>query len=240
MRSINKPSILVIEDDKDLLQITTRYLESEGYNAKGATSAEDAYALLAKQAFTLIIVDINLPGDDGIVFCKQLRRSSTAPVVFASARVEDDARALALEGGGDAFLSKPFSLRELLAQVKAIESRTTSKAVTAATTSLSINHDSRQIYKNGNRIELSPKEFELASALMKNPGKALSKSQLIADVWGAFSDVEPQTLTVHMRWLREKLEDDPANPKLFETVRGYGYRFNADELSSDTEVETLA
>lgn len=240
MNLCNKPSILVVEDDWDLLKITTRYLESEGYSVKGAVSAEEAYDLLAIQAFTLIVLDINLPGDDGIEFCRQFRRSSTTPVVFASARVEDDARALALEGGGDAFLSKPFSLRELLAQVKAIESRATSKAVAVAAKGLSIDHDSRQVYKNGNRVELSPKEFELASALMGNPDKALSKSQLIADVWGAFSDVEPQTLTVHMRWLREKLEDDPANPTLFETVRGFGYRFNTDDSSDNTEVEALS
>lgn len=239
MHPNNMPRILLVEDDRDLLQITTRYLESEGYDVKSAASAEEAYALLSRQAFTLVVLDINLPGNNGIEFCRQLRRSSTTPVVFASARVEDDARALALESGGDAFLSKPFSLRALLAQVKAIESRIISRSTIVATRGLSIDHDSRQIYKNGNRIELSPKEFELASALMRNPDRALSKSQLIADVWGAFSDVEPQTLTVHMRWLREKLEDDPANPTMFETVRGFGYRFNKDVLPAGVKEETL-
>lgn len=231
---------MVVEDDRDLLRIMTRFLESEGYSVKGAASAEEAYDLLASQAFTLIVLDINLPGDDGIEICQQLRRSSTTPVVFASARVEDDARALALEGGGDAFLSKPFSLRELLAQVRALESRVISKTVAPAAKGLSIDRASRQVYKDGSRVELSPKEFELASALMNNPGKALSKTQLIADVWGAFSDVEPQTLTVHMRWLREKLEEDPANPTLFETVRGFGYRFNGGEPTDDAEEKALA
>lgn len=231
----NEPSILVVEDDADLLQIMVRYLESEGYSVTGAASAEDAYDSLVKRAFSLIVVDINLPGDDGITFCRELRRSSTTPVVFASARVEDDARALALEGGGDAFLSKPFSLRELLAQVKAVESRVAPKTVSVATKGLFIDHESRRIYKNGVHVDLSPKEFNLASALMSNPDKAMSKSQLISDVWGAFSDVEPQTLAVHMRWLREKLEDDPADPKMFETVRGFGYRFHQHAASVDEE-----
>ena len=235
MHQCKKPSILVVEDDRDLLQIMTRYLETEGYSVKGAASSEEAYDALGKQAFTLIVLDINLPGHDGIEFCRQLRRSSTTPVVFASARVGDDARAQALEGGGDAFLSKPFSLRELLAQVKAVESRAASKSIATSDNGLSIDRDSRQIYKDGKRVDLSPKEFELALALMGNPGKALSKSQLIADVWGAFSEVEPQTLTVHMRWLREKLEDDPANPTMFETVRGFGYRFNSGESTCDVE-----
>lgn len=237
MHACHGPSILIVEDDGDLLAISTRYLESEGYDVTGAASAEEAYDLLVDRAFALIVLDVNLPGDDGIELCRQLRRSSTTPVIFASARVEDDARALALEGGGDAFLSKPFSLRELLAQVRAVEGRIAPKAGAVTAKGLAIDHDGRQIHKNGSRVELSPKEFELASALMRNPGKALSKSQLMADVWGAFSDVEPQTLAVHMRWLREKLEDDPSNPTMFETVRGFGYRFNGDEPPSDVEEE---
>lgn len=229
MHQCNKPSILVVEDDGDLLQIVTLYLDSEGYRVKGAASAEDAYDLLAKHSFALIVLDINLPGDDGIEVCRQLRGSSSIPVIFASARVGDDARALALESGGDAFLSKPFSLRELLAQVRAVESRLHDTGELVAGYGIVLDSDAHKIYKEGTPVELSPKEYELASVLIKNAGKAIPKRQLIADVWGAFSDVEPQTLAVHMRWLREKLEDDPANPVLFETVRGFGYRFRPVE-----------
>ena len=231
----NNSSILIIEDDEDLLAIIKRAIESEGYDVDCVKSAEDAYALLTYKAFSLIVLDINLPGDDGIGFCRQLRSVSMTPVIFASARVEDDARALALESGGDAFLSKPFSLRELLAQIKAVENRLNAKPYIRDMNGLVLDIGSRQVLKNGVRVELSPKEFELVSALMRKPDIAIPKGQLIADIWGAFSDVEPQTLAVHMRWIREKLEDDPAHPVMFETVRGFGYRFVSTGQKSKEE-----
>lgn len=234
MRPAVKPalSLLVVEDDRDLAAIMKRFLESEGFAVGVADSAEGAYELLERNGYALIVLDVNLPGDDGITLCRHLRTVSSTPVLFASARVGDDARVLALEGGGDAYLAKPFSLRELLAQINAILSRTRSEAP-AMEGGLVLDERGRRILKNGRPIELSPKEYELAAALMQHPGQALSKQQLLATVWGPFADVEPQTLAVHVSWLRGKLEDDPSRPVLFETVRGFGYRFNPEANATD-------
>lgn len=227
-----KMNILIVEDDLDLSTIMKRFLESEGFDAVVAPHAEQAYDVLTQNVFDLMIFDINLPGDDGIELCRHIRRTSSAPVIFVSARVGDDARALSLECGGDAYLSKPFSLRELSAQVNAVLKRMNRDVVSAqgsADKGISIDTEMRQVYKNGSAVDLSPKEYELVALLMRNAGRALSKDRLLADVWGAFSDVEPQTLAVHMSWIRAKLEDDPSHPRLFVTVRGYGYRYDAGD-----------
>lgn len=237
-------SLLVVEDDRDLASIMKRFLESEGFAVDVAGSAEEAYELLGHAGYALIVLDVNLPSDDGITLCRHVRASTSTPVIFASARIGDEARALALESGGDAYLSKPFSLRELLAQVKAVLSRTGAGAganagtmahVPAPTTAahgLSLDAHGRQICKDGSPVALSPKEYELAAVLMGHPGQAIAKQQLLAEVWGPFAEVEPQTLAVHMSWLRSKLEDDPAHPTRFETVRGFGYRYNPREQAA--------
>lgn len=221
-----QPNILIVEDDQDLSAIIARFFDSEGFCVKAVGSAEDAYDKLACQGFDVIVLDINLPGADGIALCRDLRAVSSTPVVFASACAGDESRALALEGGGDAYLSKPFSLRELLAQVKAVLRRTDHSEPRSGSRGLTLDAQSRQILKLGKPVELSPKEYELAALLMRNPGKALSREQLLADVWGAFAEVEPQTLVVHMRWLRSKLEDDPSHPTFLKTVRGFGYMYD--------------
>lgn len=229
-------SILVVEDDADLAAIMGRFLESEGFAATVARNAEGAFDILARRSFSLIVVDINLPGADGIELCRTLRRRSSIPVVFASAHVGDDARALALESGGDAYLAKPFSLRELLAQAKAVLKRAERPHPRTACRGLMLDAGSHRVCKNGMPVDLSPKEYALAAALMEHPGQALSRDQLLAQVWGAFAEVEPQTLAVHMRWLRSKLEDDPAHPTAFLTVRGFGYRFDPGDEAAEGDV----
>lgn len=224
-----RPSILIVEDDRDLAAIVERFFDSEGFGVTTANSAEDAYDALTRHAFDALVLDINLPGADGIELCRNLRAASATPVVFASARAGDEARALALEGGGDAYLSKPFSLRELLAQVNAVLRRSDHSSRSEADArerGLALDPASRRVLRSGEPAGLSPKEYELAALLMRNPGTALSRERLLADVWGAFADVEPQTLAVHMRWLRSKLEDDPSHPTHFKTVRGFGYRYD--------------
>lgn len=223
-------NILIVEDDADLSRVMSRAFEAEGFKAVSVLSAEDAYVVLTDTTFDCLIVDINLPGDDGFSFCRTLRERSGAPVIFASARLEPDARVRALEGGGDAYLSKPFSLRELIAQAKALmrrpERRSLSGTETVVAGPFTLNDEEGVLFKHGEQIALSPKEFLLASTLMHNPGKAFSKDALLSRVWGAFSEVEPQTVAVHMSWLRSKLEDEPADPVYFKTVRGFGYLFD--------------
>lgn len=235
------PSILIVEDDRDLARITARFLEKSGFAVSVAPSAEAAYAELTHAAFDCLVVDVNLPGDDGFALCRHLRSRSGVPVLFASARVEPDARVRALEEGGDVYLPKPFSLKELLAQVQALLRRSGGMMGHAGGTSgaaagQTIEHGrfcldvaAGRLLKDGTEVALSPREYQLAAFLMRHAGEAVSRDALLAEVWGAFAEVEAQTVAVHMSWLRAKLEDDPAHPAHFKTVRGQGYRFDAGE-----------
>ena len=228
------PSILIVDDDADLSAIVARYLESEGFAVERAASAEEAYDVLAARAFDLVLLDINLPGDDGFAACAALRRASDVPIVFASARTSETDRIVGLDTGGDDYLPKPYSLRELLAHVNALLRRSCGRAGGgAAGAALSagpfvLDEGAGAVQKDGESVALSPKEVALVRFLMAHEGEAVSKERLLAEVWGAFSEVEPQTVSVHMSWLRAKLEDDPAHPAYFKTVRGRGYRFDAE------------
>lgn len=221
--------ILIVEDDTELAGLMCRAFESEGMAATIACSAEEAYDLLVSSIFACLIVDVNLPGDNGYALCRNLRERNGVPVVFASARIEPDARIRALEEGGDAYLSKPFSLREMVAQAKALmmrpERRSPEDSVILAVGPFELDHAAHTIKKDGREVSLAPREFQLAACLMANAGKSMTREALLAKAWGTFAEVEPQTVSVHMNWLRSKLEDDPANPKFFKTVRGVGYRF---------------
>ncbi len=225
--------VLIVEDDRELAKLMCRTFESEGIAAQSTSSAEEAYDTLKDSVFDCLIVDVNLPGDDGYALCRNLRERSGVPVVFASARIEPDARIRALEEGGDAYLSKPFSLREMFAQAKALMMRPERKAEDESTPlkigPFELNIGARTIKKSGQEVNLSPKEFHLAETLMRNPGKAFSRDALLAKAWGAFAELEAQTVSVHMSWLRSKLEDDPSDPVYFKTVRGEGYRFDIPE-----------
>ena len=220
------PSILIVDDDADLSAIVARYLESEGFAVERAASAEEAYDVLATRAF-------DLPGDDGFAACAALRRASDVPIVFASARTSETDRIVGLDTGGDDYLPKPYSLRELLAHVNALLRRSRGRAGgegadgALAAGPYVLDEAAGSMLKDGAAIPLSPKEFALARYLMAREGEVVSKDRLLAEVWGAFSEVEPQTVSVHMSWLRAKVEDDPAHPAHFKTVRGRGYCFDA-------------
>ena len=225
--------VLIVEDDDELAHLMQRAFEAEGISAAIAGSAEASYDVLTTSVFDCLVVDVNLPDDDGYALCRNLRERSGVPVVFASARIEADARIRALEEGGDAYLSKPFSLREMLAQVKALmmrpERRSENDVAAIAIGPFELNPDAQSIKKNGEQIALSPREFQLAYILMHNAGKSFTRDDLLSKVWGAFAEVEPQTVSVHMSWLRSKLEDDPSCPRYFKTVRGKGYRFDVGD-----------
>ncbi len=227
-------SVLIVDDDADLSAIVARFLESEEFAVERAVCAEDAYALLTSRTFDLVLLDINLPGGDGFEVCKTLRRASQVPVIFASARTSETDRIEGLDIGGDDYLPKPYSLRELLSHVKALLRRAGGVYGTASSEPLErgpflLDEAAGTVSKNGKPVVLSPKELALTCYLLKHPGEVVSKERLLAEVWGAFSEVEPQTVSVHMSWLRAKLEDDPSHPRYFITVRGKGYRFDAHE-----------
>lgn len=218
--------ILIIDDDEDLSFIICEMLENYGYQTSCAIDSEQAFSMLENNTYHLILLDINLPDGTGFDLCKELRNVSTVPVIFASARTSENDRIRGLDIGGDDYLPKPYSMKELLSRVNALMRRTygfneQEKIVNFG--NVSVNLTSRCVKKDGEIVTLSLREFDLLAYLCEHPKVALSKDKLISEVWGAFSMVEPSTLTVHIRWLREKLEDNPATPCFIKTVYKVGY-----------------
>lgn len=222
----NTHHILIIDDDEDLSMILSDLLEDYGYHVSMAPDGDTAFALLSKQAFHLIILDINLPDQTGFELCRELRKASTIPVIFASARTSETDRITGLDLGGDDYLPKPYSMKELLSRVNALFRRTygfheTEELYTFG--DVTVNITARTVSKKGNAVSLSLREFDLLAYLCRHKNAAIPKEELLSNVWGAFSMVEPSTLTVHIRWLREKLEENPATPQYIKTVYKIGY-----------------
>ncbi len=227
--------ILIIDDDKDLSFIISEMLEGYGYEVTCSYDSESAFDLLAEHAYHLILLDINLPQMSGFELCKELRRVSTVPVIFASARTSETDRITGFDLGGDDYLPKPYSMKELLSRVNALMRRTygfSEEEKIVGFGNIKVNISSRTVTKNGEPVSLSLREFDLLAYLCEHINTAVTKEKLLAEVWGAFSMVEASTLTVHVRWLREKLEDDPAKPEYIKTVYKVGYMLsgNKDEI----------
>ena len=221
-----KRDILIIDDDEDLSMIISDMLTDQGYGVTLAGDSETAFGLLSERKFDLILLDINLPDAIGFDVCKELRRVSEVPVIFASARTSETDRIIGLDIGGDDYIPKPFSMKELLSRIKALMRRTygfSENDKTVKFGGISVDIGSRTVTKDGHEVNLSLREFDLLAYLCEHPNTALSKDKLLSEVWGAFSEVAPTTLAVHIRWLREKLEDDPADPKYIKTVYKIGY-----------------
>lgn len=218
--------ILIIDDDEDLSFIISEMLESYSYNVTCTGDTKSAFTLLSENTYHLILLDINLPDINGFELCRELRKVSTVPIIFASARVSEKDRITGLDIGGDDYLSKPYSMKELLSRVNALIRRTygfTEEEKIITFGNITVNTTARTVIKNGKAVSLSLREFDVLSYLCEHKNTALPKEQILSHVWGAFSCVEPSTLAVHIRWLREKLEDDPANPKFIKTVFKIGY-----------------
>lgn len=221
-----KFNILIIDDDEDLAMITSDLLENYGYLVTRVIDSKTAYELLKQKVYHLIILDINLPHETGFEICRELRKVSTIPIIFASARTSEDDRVVGLDMGGDDYLPKPYSLKEMLSRVNALLRRTygfTEKDKILVIGKLEINANARVVKKCGKDIALSLKEFDLLNYLAKHKNTAMSKEILLREVWGTYSEVEPSTVAVHIRWLREKLEDDSAHPVYIKTIWGIGY-----------------
>ena len=226
-----KREILIVDDDIDIAMIITDMLTDQGFGVTHARSSEEAFEILTDKSFHLIILDINLPDSIGFEVCRELRKVSEVPIIFASARTSETDRVTGLDIGGDDYIPKPFSMKELLAHINALLRRTygfgaEDKTVTFG--DITVDIGSRTVTKKGNVVNLSMREFDLLAFLCKHPNTALTKDKLLSEVWGSFSEVEPQTLAVHIRWLREKLEDDPAEPKYIKTVYKVGYILEAE------------
>ena len=224
--------ILIIDDDRDILLIISDMLSGYGYEVTTAESAEEAFDLLSKSSYHLLLLDINLPDADGFEICKQLREVSTVPVIFASARTSESDRISGYEIGGDDYLPKPYSMKELLVHVQALLRRTYGFSTEEKIVNfgdISVNITARSVTKNGEPVALSLREFDLLAFLCEHKNEAMPKDKILTSVWGAFMTSEASTLTVHIRWLREKLEEDPADPKFIKTVYKVGYMLEVPE-----------
>lgn len=234
---MDKKRILIVDDDKDISMLIVDLLEDKGYAAVIAGTINEAYSALEKEQFHLILLDINLPDGTGFDFCRELRRVSNVPVIFASARTSEDDKIVGLDMGGDDYLAKPYSLKELMSRINSLLRRTYGFENTGNKYTLMAGKDNeividtatRTVTRNGNMVNLSLREYDLLHYMADRKGQALSKDKLINDVWGAFSLVEPSTLTVHIRWLREKLELEPSKPIFIKTVWGLGYMLQEEK-----------
>lgn len=222
-------SILIIDDDYELAQITSDMLTAYGYKADIAHDGDEAYALLGDNKYHLILLDISLPKESGFEICRELRKVSTIPIIFASARTSEDDRITGFDIGGDDYLPKPYSLKELLSRVNALYRRTYGfheEEKTYRIGNILVEPTTRLVTKDCKPVSLSLKEFDLLLYLVKNRNKAIPKETILREVWGTYSEAELSTVAVHIRWLREKLEDDPSHPVNIMTVWGIGYRLN--------------
>ena len=225
------PKILIIEDDPLIVSPIKRALANIGFEVLAAYDGEKGLALALEQQPDLVILDIMLPVMDGWAVCKGLRARSSVPILMLTALGEEVDRILGLELGADDYLTKPFSTRELIARVKALLRRVELDMGRLTNTqrikvrNLEIDLDKRQTTKHGAQLDLRYKEFELLSLLMANAGEVVTRAEIFDKVWGTDWLGDMRTLDVHIRWLREKIEEDASNPDYIQTVRGVGYRF---------------
>jgi DNA-binding response OmpR family regulator len=226
--------ILLVDDETLITDSLTYSLRREGYDVRAVGDGSIALQEIQEYAPDLVVLDIMLPGMSGLEICRRLRAQNTTPVIMLTARGEEIDRVLGLEVGADDYLAKPFSFRELLARIRSILRRVeldrqSSHMQTLVLGVLTLDPVARRVFKGDIELQLSTREFDLLSIMMKNAGRALSREELLADVWGNDWIGDPRTLDVHVRWLRLKVEEDPATPRYIQTVRGHGYRFAGPE-----------
>jgi two-component system response regulator ResD len=221
-------TVLVVDDEPLVRDVVVRYLQREGFDTLEAADGDTARTLVASGDPQLVVLDLMLPGTDGLALCRWIRARGDLPVIMLTARGEPADRIVGLEVGADDYVSKPFSARELVMRVKAVLRRTQPAGVPQEVLSfddLVLDPAAREAHLDGAPVRLTVKEFDLLYFLASNPRHVFSRGQLMASVWGYEAALDTGTLTVHMRRLRAKIERDPANPCHLETVWGVGYRF---------------
>jgi len=222
--------ILLVDDEQLITDSLSYSLKREGFEVDIAADGLSAIKAVEETLPDLIVLDLMLPDISGFEVCRRLRTFTTTPVIMLTARGEEIDRVLGLEVGADDYLAKPFSFRELLARIQAMLRRVqldrqVPQSQHVAMGQLSMDPVARRVYKGDQEVQLSAREFDLLAILMKNAGRAMNRDELIKLVWGDDWVGDPRTLDVHVRWLRLKIEEDPASPQFIQTVRGYGYRF---------------
>lgn len=216
--------ILITEDNKELSTLMSDFLRAEGYTVTAADSGEKALSIFEKYGARLVLLDIMLPGMDGFQVCDRIRKQSDTPIFILSAKGEKNDKLNGLTLGADDYLEKPFDIDILLAKIAGVFKRRYSLDEVVSG-DLRLNKSEKTAFRNEKLLEMTPKEFELLQLLVENAGKTLTKDFLFNRVWGSDSFSEQQTLTVHIKWLREKIENDPKKPVRIQTVWGVGYKF---------------
>ena len=216
--------IIVVEDDKEIGELLMDFLVAEGYDTYLAPSGEEALDVYEDEGAKLIILDIMLPGMDALAVLSSIREMGNAPVIVVSAKNAKEDKLDGLNLGADDYVEKPYDIDILLAKIKGIFKRRYSSD-NIVDGNITIDKIAHKIYFEGNEVGVTVKEYELLVYLMENKGKVIKKEDLFNAIWGFDSESEPQTLTVHIKFLREKFEEDPKNPKRILTVWGVGYRF---------------
>jgi two-component system OmpR family response regulator len=231
--------ILVVDDDKNLLEVIKYNLVNEGYSVILAETGTQAVEIARQEKPELIILDVMLPGIDGFEVCRILRKEMSVPILILSAKIDEIDKVVGLELGADDYIAKPFSVRELMARVRATLRR---GQLTEQKTSVKMQDETKprailkghdieldtvrhNVFLKGAPLILTPKEFELLSFLMRYKGQVFSREQLMEKVWGYTFDGSKRTVDVHVRWLRQKIEDNPEKPKILMTIIGFGYKF---------------
>lgn len=229
--------VLVVEDEPVLLETLAYNLQKQGYEVLTAADGYQAIALARKERPALLILDLMLPGVDGFEVCRILRQEMSVPILMLTARAEEVDKVVGLEVGADDYMTKPFSMRELMARAKALlrRERLIREEIAAQEIAaggqpqvfgnLVIDDSRHELLRDGQVVPLKPKEYELLTFLARQRGIVVSRDLILERVWGWDFDGGSRTVDVHVRWLREKIEEDPGNPTRIMTVRGIGYRF---------------
>jgi DNA-binding response OmpR family regulator len=221
-------TVLVVDDESTVRDVVVRYLRRDGFEALEAADVESARDLVATRSPSLVVLDLMLPGGDGLDLCRWIRRRSELPIIMLTARVDEADRIVGLELGADDYVTKPFSPRELTARVRTVLRRSSGRPEPTSGLSfaeLDLDPVTREVHVSEQPVRLTAKEFDLLHFLARHPRQVFSRQQLMDSVWGYEAALDTGTLTVHIRRLREKIERDPAQPRWIVTVWGVGYRF---------------
>jgi DNA-binding response OmpR family regulator len=221
--------VLVVDDEPMVREVLARYLEKEGFEVQTAQDGEEALAAFEASTPTLVLLDLMLPRIDGLEVFRRMRERATTPVIMLTAKGEETDRVVGLELGADDYITKPFSPREVVARVRAVLRRASGGASVEADVvefdGVRIDGRRREVERDGEPLHLTRKEFDLLALLAANPGRTFTRTELLDEVWDFAWNGDTSTVTVHVRRLREKIEEDPSNPRHLVTVWGVGYRF---------------
>lgn len=225
------PTVLVVEDEETLLYTLAHNLKREGYAVLTASRGDDGLKIAREKQPDLIVLDVMLPGIDGMQVCRLLRRDMQVPIIMLTALGGEGDRVAGLDTGADDYVPKPFGMRELMARVRALLRRSAPRSEPDTAPDLLVSRDlqvdpqRREVRRHGAVLKMKPKEFDLLLFFVQHPGRVFTREQILDEVWGYDFYGGPRTVDVHIRWLRQKIERDPAHPERLKTLRGSGYLF---------------